>query len=68
MIATFEEREYEQEPIVIECEVHRALKEVANEKAPGADEIPIEHFEVLGGSNLNFNSYLCTDLEQDCMA
>ena len=39
MMATIKEREYEQEPIMIECEVCRAQKELANGKAAGVDEI-----------------------------
>ena len=35
MMAIFEERERDQEPIMIQCEEWRTLKELANGKAPG---------------------------------
>ena len=46
-MATFELREYEQELIMIECEVHRSFKEMANGKAQGADDIPIGFFKLV---------------------
>ena len=47
MITTFKEREYEREPTVKECEERGALEELENGKAPSADEIPIELFQVV---------------------
>ena len=48
-------KEYEQEPIMIEFEAHRTLKELAIGKAPDADEIPIKCFEVVGEAIKNIN-------------
>ena len=59
MMATFEEREYEQEPIVIECVGRRAQKELANGKAPDDDEIPIELFKVVGEQAIRILTATC---------
>ena len=61
-MATFEEREYEQEPIVIECEVRRALKELANGKVPGANGIPIELLKVVWLEVINILRAICTQI------
>jgi len=42
MNVTFVPRPYDQEPIVLRNEVLQALHDIANNKAPGDDGIPIE--------------------------
>ena len=58
-MATFKEREYEQEQIVIECEVRRTLKKPANGRAPGADEIPTELFQALREEAIKIYPVIC---------
>lgn len=59
MIETHIEREYSKEPMVLESEVRWAIKELANGKSPGVDDIPIELIKVAGDEAIQVLTALC---------
>ena len=44
----FQDQTYTQEPMVMKCEVRKALRETTGNKATGADELPIELIKAAG--------------------
>jgi len=56
---TFEETDYVIEPPIMEAEVQRALQEIKCNKAPGADDIPIELLKASGEEGVQVITTLC---------
>ena len=55
----FEEREYEDEPQILESEVRWALKVISDDKSPGSDKIPIELVKNGGEKTVKAITGLC---------
>ena len=55
----FEARDFTREPSISESQVIRAMKEVANGKAPGIDNIPIELFKEGGDEAIVMIAKIC---------
>ena len=56
---TFEAREYEDEPQILESEVRWALKVISDDKSPGSDNIPIELVKNGGEKTVKAITGLC---------
>ena len=55
-------KEYEQEPMVIECEGCRTLKELANGIALGVNKIPILLLKVVGEEEFTILTAICAQI------
>jgi hypothetical protein len=65
----FQDQAYTQEPMVMKCEVRKALQEITGNKASSADDLPIELIKAAGEAAINrFNSTMSTDLGEHFVA
>ena len=48
LMERFNERKFEDEPMIMESEVCAAIKDIANNKAPGIDNLNIELWKAAG--------------------
>ena len=55
----YQEKEYNEEPLVLESEVRWAVNELANRKSPGEDGLPIELFKAAGEEAIRVLTALC---------
>ena len=50
---------YEDEALIIDEEVRKAVKSLANGKSPGSDELPIELFKEVGDEGITVLNVIC---------
>jgi len=55
----FQDQAYTQEPLVMKCEVRKALREITGNKATGTDDLPIELTKVAGEAEITGLTALC---------
>jgi len=60
----YRNEEYTEEPYILQEEVRRAIKELSRNKAPGADDIPIELVKESGEQGVRVLTALCNSIWQ----
>jgi len=58
----FQDQTYTQEPMVMKCEVRKALREITGNIATGADELPIELIKTAGEAAITGLTALCQQI------
>jgi hypothetical protein len=58
----FQDQTYTQEPMVMKCEVRKALREITGNKAASADELPVELIKAAGEAAITGLTALCQQI------
>jgi hypothetical protein len=63
----FQDQTYTQKPMVMKCELRKALREITGNKATGADELPVELIKAAGEAVITVLTALCLQIWENTL-